>query len=66
MVVFPWLLLAAIVILASFGALAAISRLRARRDSTEAPFAIGLAAGVMVAVPLLLLILAWGIFLKPR
>lgn len=65
MVVFPWLALAVIVMLASLGMLAIVSRLWSR-SGRQAPFTIGLVSGLMVALPLLLLVLAWGLVLKPR
>lgn len=65
MVVFPWLALAVIVLLVSLGLLAVVSKLWTR-TGRPAPFTLGLTAGLMVGLPLLLLVLAWGIFLKPR
>lgn len=65
MVVFPWLVLVAIVLLVSLGVLALVSRLWSRHGR-RAPLTVGLVSGLMVALPLLLLVLAWGIVLKPR
>lgn len=65
MILFPWLALVAVVMLVSLGALALVSRLWSRHGR-QAPFTVGLVSGLMVALPLLLLVLAWGIALKPR
>ena len=65
MVVFPWLALAAVVLLVSIGIVALVARLWTR-GGRKAPFTVGLASGLLVALPLLLLLLAWGIVLKPR
>lgn len=65
MVVFPWLALAVIVLLVSLGILALVSKLWTR-TGRQAPFTVGLTTGLIVGLPLLLLVLAWGIFLKPR
>ena len=65
MVVFPWLVLAVIVLAVSFGLLALVSRLWARHGG-HAPFTVGLVSGLLLALPLFLLVLLWGIALKPR
>lgn len=65
MVVFPWLALVAIVLLFSLGILALVGRLWSRAGR-QAPFTVGVVSGLLLALPLLLLVLAWGLVLKPR
>ena len=66
MVVFPWLALVALVILVSIGMVALAARLWRSRRGTPAPFVVGVTSALLVAAPLMLLILAWGLVLKPR
>lgn len=65
MVVFPWLVLVVGVVAAAIGMLLLASRLWVRFGRHE-PLTVGVASVLLVALPLLVLILAWGIVLKPR
>lgn len=66
MIVFPWLALVALVILVAIGMVSLAARLWQSRRGTPAPFVVGVTSAVLVAGPLLLLILSWGLLLKPR
>ena len=66
MILFPWLALVAIVILVAVGMVALAARLWRARRGTPAPFVVGVTSALLVAAPLMLLILAWGLLLKPR
>lgn len=65
MVVFPWLALGILILAFGIGIVALVARLWSRAGR-EAPFTVGIASGLLVALPLLLLLLAWGVVLKPR
>lgn len=66
MTVFPWLVLVLLVVALAAAILAVMGMARGRFRHGASPVKIGLASVAAVALPLLLAVLAWGLFLKPR
>ncbi len=66
MTVFPWLVLVLGVVALAAAILAVMGMARGRFRQGASPVKIGLASVAAVALPLLLAVLAWGLFLKPR
>lgn len=66
MTLFPWLVLVVLVVALAAAILAVIGLARGRSRHGASPVKIGIASVAALALPLLLAVLAWGLFLKPR
>ncbi len=66
MIVFPWLILIGVIVLLAIGLILAAGWGYTAWRHAPSPLTLSAATVALVATPILLAVLAWGLFLKPR